>query len=285
MRRYGHAVLGGTFDHLHVGHAALLDTAFRVGRRVSIGLTTDRFLAQFPKPLADRLQPFAVRRRVLHRWLRRRYPRRAWRTVPLENRFGGSVEGDVDVLVVSADTRAGGDAVNAERVRRGRRRVPLVIVPVVLADDLAPVSSRRVRAGTIDANGRRRAPVTVTISASGALDLATTRSAVERAFAAPRITVGPRPSKVDGGPGDGGGTAPPLGAPSSSPEIEVTVRRARQGGWSIAERAGPIEIAAPHVPEGPPAHLRRAVLHLLRPDLERKTYPSERTSRRRWRPT
>ena len=263
MRPYGHAVLGGTFDHLHVGHAALLDTAFRVGRTVSIGLTTDRFLARSPKPFGGRLQPFAVRRAILHRWLHRRYPDRTWRTVPLDDRFGRSVEDGVDVLVVSADTVAGGAAVNEERRRRGRRELPIVVVPVVLADDLGPVSSRRIRAGAIDSDGRRRARLVVAVHADNPGDALIVQGAVRRAFPrAPVEFVGRRAS----------------GAKEAA--IEVIVRRRRAGGWRLSERAGPIEISAVPVPDGPSALLRQAAVRLLRPDLGRNTYPSVRSSPR-----
>ena len=263
MRPYGHAVLGGTFDHLHVGHLALLDTAFRFGRRVSIGLTTERFLARYPKPLGERLQPFAVRRAVLHRWLRRRYPGRAWRTTPLDDRFGHSVEGGVDVLIVSADTREGGAAVNAERRRRGHRELPVVVVPVVLADDLGPVSSRRIRSGAIDANGHRRAPLRVTIRAEDPRVVAFVRGAVRRAFSRARVTV-----------------VPPSTSGSRAAELEVVVERRPAGGWQLTERAGGIEIRGALIPRGPASVLRGATLQLLRPDLGRKAYPPARSSRR-----
>ena len=263
MRPYGHAVLGGTFDHLHVGHAALLTTAFRVGRTVSIGLTTDGFLARSPKPFGERLQPFAVRRSVLHRWLRRRYPDRTWRTVPLGDRFGRSVEDGVDVLVVSADTVAGGAAVNEERRRRGRRELPIVVVPVVLADDLGPVSSRRIRAGAIDADGRRRAPLVVQVLADDPGDAVIVQGAVRRAF--PRAAV----EFVSGST-----------EAEEEATIELIVQRRTTGGWLLSERAGSVEIPAVPVPEGPDALLRRAALRLLRPDLGRNTYPSARSSPR-----
>ena len=50
MRRYGRVALGGTFDRLHVGHVALLRTAFHIGDEVAVGLTSRRFLTAHPKP-------------------------------------------------------------------------------------------------------------------------------------------------------------------------------------------------------------------------------------------
>jgi pantetheine-phosphate adenylyltransferase len=185
--RYGRVVLGGTFDRLHVGHEALLATAFRLGRSVAIGLTTDGYLARHPKPGGPTVASYRVRRATLRRWLSKRYPARRWTVAPLENPFGRSVEDGVDALVVSADTLPGGRAVNVERRRRGRAPVPIRVVPLVLADDLRPVSSRRIRAGEIDRNGHRRSPIRIALAAGSEGDRGAAVRGLRRAF--PRAEV------------------------------------------------------------------------------------------------
>jgi pantetheine-phosphate adenylyltransferase len=187
--RFGRVVLGGTFDRLHVGHEALLATAFRAGRSVAVGLTTDEYLGGHPKPDGGRIQPYRTRRAALRRWLSAHYPQRRWTLVPLNDPFGGSVEDGVDALVISAETVPGGRAVNAERRRRGRRTVPLLVVPIVLADDLGPVSSRRIRRGEIDRHGRRRSPIRVGLAVEVAADWAPAERGIRRVF--PRAEVVP----------------------------------------------------------------------------------------------
>ena len=203
MARGDRIVLGGTFDRLHVGHEALLRTAFRAGRRVAVGLTTEAFLADHPKPRGERIASYATRRRILRAWLERHYPESRWTILPLSDRFGGSVEDGVKALVVSAETVDGGRAVNAERRRRGRRPVPMLRVPLVLADDLEPVSSRRIRAGTIDRNGRRLAPIGVGVALERSQDFNAVRQGVRRVFARPRFA----PSLFRIRPGVGRGRA------------------------------------------------------------------------------
>ena len=187
MPRYGRVVLGGTFDRLHVGHEALLATAFRAGRTVAIGLTTDGYLERHPKPGADRVRSYRARRTALRRWLLDHYPRRRWVLVPLENTFGRSVEDGVDALVISADTLVGGRAVNDERRRLGRSAVPLVVVPLVLADDLGPVSSRRIRLGEIDRFGARRSPLRIGVAVADPVDHVPVVRGVRRAFHRARV--------------------------------------------------------------------------------------------------
>ncbi len=277
MPRYGHAVLGGTFDRLHVGHAALLAAAFRTGRTVSIGLTTDAYLAAHPKPAGDRVQSFAARRRSLARFLAQRFPRRRWRIVPLADRFGRSVEPGVDALVVSAETAAGGVAVNAERRRRGHRAVPIVVVPLVLADDLGPVSSRRIRAGEIDREGRRRAPLRIGLSTDAPVLLPELAVVLRAAFPRSRLILVPRT----------GPRAKSAGAPRARVlaaravegyDLGVGVSARRPGGYWLAERSPTIALPPVPLAAGSSRQRRSALARIFRPGAERNAFPSVRSS-------
>ena len=261
MARVGHAVLGGTFDRLHVGHAALLATAVRRGRRVSIGLTTAAFLRAHPKPGGPRIQPYAARRAALARWLAAHAPRGAWRIVPLADRFGRSVGPGVDLLVVSAETADGGRAVNAERRRRGLPAVPVAVVPLVLADDLEPVSSRRIRAGEIDRAGRRRAPIDVAVAARDPATVAAAARGVRRAMRSARVVAL---------------AAGELGAEERTSARILAVRaRARAplaigiepgpGGWTVVEASRSVVLAPRRVRGRGPAALARGVAAVVRP--------------------
>lgn len=261
MRRVRLAVLGGTFDHLHVGHHALLASAFDRGEEVAIGLATDRFVAVNSKPDVARIQPYPVRRAALSRWLRRTFPGRKWRIVPLENRFGRSVEPEVDVLVVSQETEAGGRAVNRERHRLGRAPVPLVVVPLALADDLEPVSSRRVRAGTIGTDGRRFTPIRIEISARDPSDRMATERAVKRVFPQARVNRA---------------SAEELLLPRP-PDLSLSVVPRPRGGWVATERSPHVRLR-PRVIRGTrPVDLERGLVVLLRPRQQRKLFGPLRT--------
>jgi phosphopantetheine adenylyltransferase len=144
---------------------ALLSAAFRSGREVGIGLTSDRYLGLHPKPGAEAIRPYDARRRALGRYLHRAYPRRRWWVVPLEDAFGGSVDPGVDVLVVSEETAPAAGLVNAERSRRGLPVVRVVIVPIQRGADLRPIAGRRIRDGEIDPRGRRLVPLGLAVRA------------------------------------------------------------------------------------------------------------------------
>ena len=259
MRATGRIVLGGTFDHLHVGHEAMLSTAFRTGRRVAIGLTSAAYLAAHPKPRAGRIQNYAARRTTLARWLRARYPERRWTIVPISDAFGGSVEAGVRALVVSADTVDGGRAVNAERRRLGRRPVPIRVVPLVLADDLRPVSSRRVRSGEIDRNGRRISRIRVEVRAGRRSDRAAAEKALGRAFPHVVVSRTSRRGRV---------------ARSRSiraPELTLTVLDLGGRRRSIALRSAAVALA--------PETVRVTSAHALTREIERIVRRSSRANR------
>ncbi len=264
MPRFGHVVLGGTFDRFHVGHQALLSTAFRSGRRVSIGITTDRFLAAHPKPRSETIQPYSARSRAVRRWIRSNYPDRRWRAVPLNDGVGGSAAADVDALVVSADTVAGGAAVNAVRRRLGRPPVPLVIVPLVLGQDLLPVSSRRIRWGEIDPSGRRRGPISIGVGLESDGDRPAVAAALRRAFPRGRV-------RFVRGAGPARATATRRARRLADRAVRRrslafgVARSTPPEGWVVVERSSAVALDPRRVPGASLSALRESVYRLARP--------------------
>lgn len=262
MPRFGRVVLGGTFDRFHAGHEALLRTAFVLGRTVAIGLTSERFLADHPKPRGQAIAPQATRRRSLARWLRQNYPGARWSIVPIDDPFGGSVGDGVDALVVSADTLRGGRAVNRERVRRGRRPVPLFVVPVVLADDLEPLSSRRIRAGEVDRHGHRRSRIAIGLALADAVDRRPVERGILRAFpsarlAASSLRVPSRPSRS---------ALSALAERAKGPRpLGIVVGPQGRGGWPVAVHGLRARLDPRRVPGRSPRDLEQGLARLLRP--------------------
>ena len=261
MRRFGRVALGGTFDRFHIGHEALLGAAFQIGRSVTIGLTSRGFLAAHPKPKGRAIGSEATRRRALTRWLGAHYAPARWTVVPLHDAYGGATEGRFDALVVSADTVPGGRAVNRERLRRGRPPVPLLVVPLALADDLEPVSSRRIRSGEIDRSGHRRSAIAVGLAVGAGSDRASAVRAVRRAFPRARIesrllrTVGrPRPS------------LPRLAERArGSRDLGIVVVPHRRSGWRVAVRGRHAALDPRGLPGSTAGDLEEGLLRLLRP--------------------
>ncbi len=173
------AVMGGTFDRIHVGHEALLRAAFDHADEVGIGLTTEQFLRKGGRSRkAGLVRPFDERRVALQAFLNERFPGREWYLIPLVDQWGAALEPKTEALVVSEETLPVGELANQLRRRKRVRPLTLILRHAVLAEDLLRVSSTRLRQGKIDREGRRLSPVRIGVGSTNSVK----RAGVEAAF-------------------------------------------------------------------------------------------------------
>jgi len=146
--------LGGTFEFLHAGHQQLLRTALDLAGpdgSLLIGLTTDAFLttkgthSSYPDRLA-----------ALTAFLKKQDTTATVRIIPLNDAYGPAVDADLDIIVVSPETRPAAEQINRLRQQRGKPRLQIVEVPFVLAADGRPISSTRIRRHEILPDGTLR---------------------------------------------------------------------------------------------------------------------------------
>ncbi len=152
MTKYKTVATGGTFDHLHKGHAALLAKSFEVGAVVVIGVTSDAFaLKEGKSPDQD----YEERVSRLEAHIRKSFPGRRYLVSKLDDYFGpGIASPEVQAIVVSRETAKRVSIANALREAKGYPPLKTVVVDYVLAGDSKPISSTRIRNGEIDAEGR-----------------------------------------------------------------------------------------------------------------------------------
>ncbi|MGD0146721.1 MAG: pantetheine-phosphate adenylyltransferase [Nitrososphaerales archaeon] len=154
--KYSAVATGGTFDHLHKGHVALLTRSFSLGDAVVIGVTSDAFASREGKS-PD--QSYLERVEILEFFLRSRFPGKRHVIAKLDDYFGpGIVSPEVEAIVVSRETAARVPIANALRATKGYPPLKVEVVDYVLAGDDRPISSTRIRMGEIDTEGRLLKP-------------------------------------------------------------------------------------------------------------------------------
>jgi cytidyltransferase-like protein len=146
------AAVGGTFDMLHKGHRELLDTAFKIGDRVVVGLSDDRFVKKLHKP--HRVDNYQTRELELKEYLGKNGFLSRAEIVPLSDRYGPSINnGEIEVLVVSKRSEAITSEINELRRSKGLKPLDIVSIDMILAQDRIPISTTRIRRGRIDREG------------------------------------------------------------------------------------------------------------------------------------
>jgi pantetheine-phosphate adenylyltransferase len=143
--------LGGTFHPFHKGHKALLRKAFEVAGpngSVFIGLTSPAMI----KKKGD-IASFRKRKQSIEQFLSEEHVLQQATIQPLVDEFGPSLEADFDAIIVSPETEPTAQEINKKRTHRGKTPLKIIVIPFILSEDGAPISSSRIRRKEIDENG------------------------------------------------------------------------------------------------------------------------------------
>ncbi len=144
--------MGGTFDALHRGHRALLDTAFAHGdEAVVIGITTDDFANAHR---TRRVHPYADRAAAVQAYLDERGYASRGELRPIETSMGFALEPQFTAIAATPETAPATERINEARLRLGHTALDLILAPYVLADDGRPIKATRIANGEIDEDGR-----------------------------------------------------------------------------------------------------------------------------------
>jgi len=144
--------LGGTFDILHKGHKTLLEKAFEMGEFVIIGLTTDIFANKLK---GRKITPYVLRKEKITNFIKKRFPNRKFKIVPLNDPYGPLLsDPDIDALIVSEETRKVAEKARLERIKKGLSPFKIITLPLVIAKNGSKISSKAIREGLMDEEGR-----------------------------------------------------------------------------------------------------------------------------------
>uniref|UniRef100_A0A9J8CJ93 Bifunctional coenzyme A synthase n=1 Tax=Cyprinus carpio carpio TaxID=630221 RepID=A0A9J8CJ93_CYPCA len=125
LETFSDVVVGGTFDRLHGAHKTLLNiSCLMANRRFVIGVCDQELLKN--KVLKELIEPYDQRVQKLQDFLNDVKPSLKYEIVPLSDPFGPSIsDPELQCIVVSEETRKGGEAVNRKRVENPQPALPL----------------------------------------------------------------------------------------------------------------------------------------------------------------
>lgn len=145
--------VGGTFDHLHLGHQRLLLAASQAGQQVFCGLTTRQMTKG--KILAPTIQSFDRREKFLIQFLKWHKANKRVKIFPLLDPFGPTVKTTkIEAVVATKETGRQVDKINQIRLEKKLAPLAKVLVKLVPAEDKGKLSSTRIRLGEINREGQ-----------------------------------------------------------------------------------------------------------------------------------
>ncbi len=140
-------IMGGTFDHLHQGHKALLEAAITFGFFVRIGITTESFAKSLRRSdkHVNLMQPIETRKETLREYLISRGCKK-FEIIAIEDRYGFALSSpDAEGIVVTEETYPTAVDINKLRTMNKLDQLIILVVPFVYDEKGIIISSRRIR--------------------------------------------------------------------------------------------------------------------------------------------
>ncbi|KAL0131572.1 hypothetical protein PUN28_002838 [Cardiocondyla obscurior] len=133
-KMYKNVILGGTFDRLHNGHKILLSEAIlRCTERLSVGVTDANMITG--KILWELIQPCTQRIKEVKEFLEDIDSSITYNVVPINDMYGPTKEDPtLEMLVVSEETKRGGDKINELRLQKDLSKLDIHIVDLAIDD-------------------------------------------------------------------------------------------------------------------------------------------------------
>ena len=144
---FKHIVIGGTFDKLHDGHFLLLSTSFSLAIKVSIGLTSTKYLEKYPKKHADQLFSYSHRLQQLIAYLASaKFDKPNYHIFPIDQPWGPAADiAEFDGMVASEETLPTVLKINHAREEAGLEPLTPIIIPGALSTTGQYLSSSKLR--------------------------------------------------------------------------------------------------------------------------------------------
>ncbi|KAF5290520.1 hypothetical protein FQA39_LY03624 [Lamprigera yunnana] len=147
-RVYKHAVLGGTFDRLHIAHKILLsEAALRSSCKLTVGVTDKNML--YGKTLWELVEPLQNRLKGVENFIKDVCPELETNIVPIQDLYGPTQhDPTMELLILSAETTRGGQKINEVREIKGLPKLDIFQVDLIEEPHRNPVEETKISSST-----------------------------------------------------------------------------------------------------------------------------------------
>ena len=136
--------MGGTFDHLHIGHELLIKTALSISKKVLLGLTTENMLKN--KKHFSKLEDYWTRENNIKKFVSSFTDLKRIKIVELMDSYGPPInDPEYEGLVVSQETYPTALKMNEIRETKGFNPMIIIIIPILKNEDDKKLSSTSIR--------------------------------------------------------------------------------------------------------------------------------------------
>lgn len=177
--------LGGSFETIHAGHEKLFKAAFKLGKKVLIGLTTDEFIRKNKGKLHV---GYEERKKNVEKYLGKK--RENAEVFALPDFHGpAAFSREIKAVVASEETEEKAKQINELRKKNGLKPLEIIVVPLEYAQDLLPISCERIFAGKISKKGKRMKPIRIAVGSTNPTKVGGAKSAAKRIFKGMKLEV------------------------------------------------------------------------------------------------
>lgn len=157
------AVIGGTFDHLHLGHKHFITKSLELAQQLIIGLTQTNLLGA--KRYSQTIENYSKRLANLQAFIAHEHLSGRVRIVPIDDIYGPTLtDKEIGAIFVTKGTEGGAHKINLARQASNLSPLQIVVLPYLSGDDSQVISSSRIRAGEIDVQGHSYAKFFASLS-------------------------------------------------------------------------------------------------------------------------
>ncbi len=149
---FKHSILGGTFDHFHIGHEAFVSAPFNDSLHVTVGIVETPF--SNAKSFSLTIESYEIRLQNLTNYLKSLGVLDRATIIPIHDIYGTTLtDKSIDAIYVTSSTKQNADLINEKRLAMEMPPLEIKVVPHVKTDDDQIVSSSLIRTGLINRSG------------------------------------------------------------------------------------------------------------------------------------